>query len=120
MLIYEKEAKKSIIETLFIALSCNDSSCEVRREEIDEYFQQLMSVCIFAADLVIPKVKSGQKASWSKHVGLIKGLAKFWHKLWMENGCPGSGTTKEIMVKTRSEYKRKSQVGGRQSDKLVF
>ncbi|ELT97786.1 hypothetical protein CAPTEDRAFT_210188 [Capitella teleta] len=48
----------------------------------------------------------GHKAGWNEKVRPYQDRAKLWFNIWQENGRPENGFIRDIMVKTKREYKR--------------
>ena len=69
-----------------------------------------MSCCLSAAEEIIPLSGNNNKKSgnsipgWTTHVESSYKQAKFWHKIWKENGSPRNGVIADIRRKTRSQY----------------
>ena len=109
----------ALIEIPLEAVHCPLLGCEQHSEAITAYHDCIINACIEAAQRTIPRVgKAKQKAGWSEHVGAQKADAIFWHRLWVENGRPENGMVRDIMVRTRREYKRRARWVCRNQDQL--
>lgn len=91
------------------AICCSDCNSSAHERDIQEYYDQLITVCTLAAKVSIP-IKPCQTESesrvpgWNEHVAEHKQRAIFWHKLWKENGSPRDGSLASIRNSTRAKY----------------
>ena len=93
------------IEPPFGPLTCDDpNNCDHRRE-IDDHVSFLNAACMAASEVCIPKSKRKRVAGWSEHVSRFKEKSIFWHRIWLESGCPASGTLFDVMKHAKRDYK---------------
>ena len=116
---YKAELRRELqsIDPPMEALSCRTTNCSAHLRDIDDYYERLMNACITAADSAVPSGPTRRRAGWSEHVKPFQDDAKFWHQVWTDCGRPTNGTVKELMLKTRGLYKRKSKWLIRNQDK---
>ena len=77
------------------SLQCTDRNCH--RSEIDQVRTLLTDMCIYAADLTLPKVaKRHAIPGWNVDILPLKGTAEFWRLIWHENGRPSTGIVSHI------------------------
>ena len=90
-------------------LNCNEIKCDNldHQSEIDTFYNGIIRALILAGAESIPM--QGKRASniipgWDKYVKVEKESSLFWHKLWVENGCPRNGIIASIRRRTRLKY----------------
>ena len=91
-------------------LLCKNKLCDKHKDEINRYYDDIVSACVIATQRCIPNSRSFKRiAGWSEHVKPYKDRSIFWHKIWSENGRRRQGVVFDIMQKTRADYKRVSK-----------
>ena len=95
-------------------LDCYNPHCIYHRAEPDLLFDRFVDCLSLAASLNIPhhshssrrKVLSG----WTDGTHILKQKSVFWHRIWVESGCPSSGAIFQIRkhAKHRFNYSVKS------------
>jgi len=93
------------------AISCEDICCINHRTVIQEYFDNIISACVSAAEGTIPQSSqsSGRSAplpGWNDIVKEKRDTAIFWHNIWKSCGSPREGTVANIRRTTRAQYHR--------------
>lgn len=106
------------IEPPLDALACHNHNCTRHYDDIEQYYCSIVKCCSMAAKSTIPSSKSRRKAGWNDKVGPYQEQAKLWYRIWHDNGRPEQGILKDIMVKTKKEYKRVSKWVLRNQDRI--
>lgn len=103
------------------ALSCNDLTCSVHQQVIQEYADALVAALTNAADATIPKtkVKSSRVPGWNDGVREHRDTAIFWHAIWKQCGSPQTGWVAQIRRSTRAVYHRAKRVVDSQRRTIV-
>ena len=69
-------------------LHSNDLLCKFHLEDIDRYYNSIISACITVASSCIPKTSKPRLAGWNDHVKMYKEQSVFWHRIWIDNCYP--------------------------------
>ena len=87
-------------------LCCNTLCCKSHDKDIEEFCNNIIYICLNAAETYIPPKKRRHKCipGWSSEVGSAKEKVIMWHKIWKDNGSPHGGTLAEIRRSTRAHY----------------
>ena len=108
-------------------LCCNTLYCTSHDKDIEEFCNNIIYICLDAAETYIPPKKRRHKCipGWSSEVRSSKEKAIMWHKIWKDNGSPHGGTLAEIRRSTRAHYhyvlrKVKRNEQGIRNSKLAY
>ena len=110
-------------------IMCNDSQCKNHTNDICNFYNGIISVCLNAAQDNIPCTTcnpdteaSGNKniAGWNEHVKSLHKESLWWHKYWKQSGCPRDGHTAEMHRITRARYHHAIRCVLRDQDKIVI
>jgi len=64
------------------------------------YYSAIIASFIKAASRCIPATSKPKIAGWNDHV------RHFWHRIWLDNGCPHHGLISYIKRRARAKYKQ--------------
>ena len=86
---------------------CCDVSCSKsdHRQEIDQWFQDLIDCCVQADDL-LPRIKhkKSNKPYWKSEVKPYKDDSLWWHNIWLLCGSPKNGPIYENKTISKRQY----------------
>ena len=86
------------------AINCYSTDCSCHLELLDDYAHHLVHTLLDCACLCIPSHTTSSSRSlvgWKDGVSSLKEATNFWHKVWVEAGCPSSG----VLFSIKSRYK---------------
>ena len=90
------------------ASACCEPTCDVHQSSLDEFCNQWSACLLDSASASIPMYhNSGHTriAGWNDSARPLKDKANFWHKVWIEAGCPSAGVLAEIKKAAKTRYK---------------
>lgn len=90
-------------------LNCSDLSCDNlgHHNEINAFYDNIIKAMTQASKESIPiRGKKAKKIipGWEEYVKDEKESSLFWHRLWVDNGCPHHGIIASIRRRTRLKY----------------
>ena len=90
------------------AINCYSTDCSCHLELLDYYAHHLVHTLLDCACLCIPSHTTSSPrrlVGWKDGVSSLKEATNFWHKVWVEAGCPSSGVLFSIKKNAKSRYK---------------
>ena len=88
--------------------NCSDPNCLSHLPVLDAYAEKLVSALISCSLQFFPCVSSSKVKSlpgWTDGAGDLKRASCFWHKVWVEAGCPTAGVLSQIKRNAKSRFK---------------
>ena len=104
-----KETLGSLLKEIDIpveAILCHNKNCVEHYDEVNTYHDKIVNACLSASAYCIPVGKKRKLAGWSEYVSDYKKKSILWYRIWNDNGKPGHGVLKDIMMQTKREYKK--------------
>ena len=89
-------------------LNCSSTDCTHHMESLDNYAHQFISILIDCGFRCLPcntRSSTHRFVDWKDGVGKLKETTNFWHKVWLEAGCPSLGVLFHIKRCAKSRYK---------------
>ena len=73
--------------------SCSSTACSCHHDILDTYAQHIVHTLHNCATHCVPShiTSSRRIVGWKDGAGVFKETSNFWHKVWVEAGCPSSG-----------------------------
>ena len=87
------------------ASNCYSTDCSCHLELLDDYAHHLVHTLLDCACLCIPSHTTSSPrrlVGWKDGVSSLKEATNFWHKVWVEAGCPSSGVLFSIKKNAKS------------------
>ena len=88
-------------------ISCCSTDCSCHRHLLDDYADHLVHTLLDCSYHSIPThTSSGSKifVGWKDGASKLKEATNFWHKVWLQAGCPSSGVLFNIKKNAKSRY----------------
>ena len=82
--------------------NCYDPNCLSHLPALDDYAEQLVSTLISCSFPCVSSSKAKSLPGWTDGAGDLKRASCFWHKVWVEAGCPTAGV---LSQKTQCRFK---------------
>ena len=85
--------------------NCSDPNCLSHLPVLDAYAEKLVSALISCSLQCFPCVSSSKAKSlpgWTGGACVLKRASCFWHKVWVEAGCPTAGVLSQIKRNAKS------------------
>ena len=104
------DKKLSSVCIPWACFTCFNCASDKHKNAIEKLHDDIISCCFSAAEETISLSGNNDKKSrnsipgWTTYVESSYKQAKFWHKIWKENGSPRNGVIADIRRKTRSQY----------------
>ena len=92
------------------AINCYSTDCSCHLELLDDYAHHLVHTLLDCACLCIPSHTTSSPrrlVGWKDGVSSLEEATNFWHKVWIEAGCPSSDVLfgiKKNANKSRYKY----------------
>ena len=100
---------------------CVDVTCEHidHRNQLDLWCRDLIKCCLLS-DFVLPRVKAKKckRPNWNADVKPYREDCVFWHKLWINAGCPKNGVLYDVKKYTKRQYMYANRRNKRREDIL--
>ena len=87
------------------AIHCDNPRCENHRQDIEDFYSDIVTACLGAEKECIPKTGPGRKKripGWTEHVSAQRLEALHHHDLWKNAGRPLEG----VLAENRRYYRR--------------
>ena len=87
--------------------SCDYRFCDTHYNDFNYFLLDLMNCLEYSSIIAIPEKKvynKRKKPGWNEYVEYHRQRAIFWHRLWIDNGCPTDGYLADIRRNTRNIY----------------
>ena len=101
---------------------CCSPNCSLHLSSIDLFADKIITCLLNCAFATIPShLTSKQRglAGWNDGPKKLRCETNFWHKVWLEAGCPKSGVLVEIKKKVKKRYKYAARKVKRQQKYLL-
>ena len=87
--------------------SCLSTDCSCHHVILDTYAQHIVHTLHNCATHCVPShiTSSRRIVGWKDGAGVFKEASNFWHKVWVEAGCPSSGVLFSIKKNAKISYK---------------
>ena len=85
--------------------NCTDQSCKLHEGEIDRLYGGITKSLNMAANVCIPRRKSGTRQQIAGWTEIVKEVARSDFKFWSSNDKPRHGYVYEAMRRSRSQFK---------------
>ena len=90
-------------------LDCCNPHCQHHRAELDLLFDRFVDCLSLAASLNIPHHSPSTRrkllSGWTDGTHILKQKSVFWHRVWVEAGCPSSGVLFQIKKHAKHRFK---------------
>ena len=104
-------------------LNCSIHDCSIHHEVLDSYTHSLISVLDSCSRLCFPSYThssaSPRLPGWNDGTGKLREISVFWHRVWVEAGCPSPGVPFNIKRKAKTRFKYAVRRLKRRRDFLV-
>ena len=104
-------------------LNCSIHDCSIHHEVLDSYTHSLISVLDSCSRLCFPSYThssaSPRVPGWNDGTGKLREISVFWHRVWVEAGCPSAGVLFNIKRKAKTRFKYAVRRLKRRRDFLV-
>ena len=89
------------------AVNCCRSDCSEHLDLLDSFAQSLLSTLVSSSSLCFPCVSPSPPKipGWNDGTRKLREMSIFWHKVWVEAGCPSAGVLFNIKRNTKSRFK---------------
>ena len=89
------------------AVNCCRSDCSEHLDLLDSFAQSLLSTLVSSSSLCFPCVSPSPPKipGWNDGTRKLREMSIFWHKVWVEAGCPSAGVLFNIKCNTKSRFK---------------
>lgn len=92
--------------------NCSKPNCSAHLDHLDSFAHSFLS-CIFSSSLkTLPSIShSSSSASsprlpgWNESTKKLKNKSIFWHKIWVQAGCPSSGVLSSVKCFAKRRFK---------------
>ena len=101
-------------------LLCCDSTCSAHFKILDDVCSKLLKCIEDGAKKYLPKLRQKRPVvpGWNDSARPLCKSAKFWHRIWLECGCPISGVLFQIKKNAKKRYKYEVRRLRRQEDHI--
>ena len=100
-----------LLESLYLPesiINCKDYFCEIHRDIIVEFLNDIIEAINVATFLTIPVHSKNSKSSivpgWNKYVKFYKEKSIFWNNVWKDADSPPHGQLAELRKFARKKY----------------
>ena len=120
------DKKLSSVNIPWACFTCFNCVSGKHKNAIEKLLDDIISCCLSAAEETIPLSGNNDKKSgnsipgWTTYVESSYKQAKFWHKIWKENGSPRNSVIADIRRKTRSQYHYTVKYVRNNADTILF